>query len=126
MNLTWHIVKKDLRALRWPIGVWFACIIAKLGIGVLLLNASGTEGIEWFNQMDFMSKALAVGELLSFVLVAALIQELRRAGVLIGAAGAHGHVLKIRPPLRLSAAEADLVVEAFDATLTRLEAAGWR
>ena len=75
MNLTWHIVKKDLRALRWPIGVWFACIIAKLGIGVLLLNASGTEGIEWFNQMDFMSKALAVGELLSFVLVAALIQE---------------------------------------------------
>ena len=75
MNLTWHIVKKDLRALRWPIGVWILCIFAKLGVGVLLLNASGQEGVEWFRQMDMMAKGLAVGEVLSFVLVAALIQE---------------------------------------------------
>ncbi len=75
MNLTWHIVKKDLRALRWPIGIWLLCIVAKLGVGVILLNAAGDEGIEWFRQMDIMAKVLAAGELLSFVLVAALIQE---------------------------------------------------
>jgi hypothetical protein len=75
MNLTWHIVKKDLRALRWPIGVWFLCIVSKLGVGVLLLSARGDEGAQWFNQMDLLSKGLAVGEVLSFVLVAALIQE---------------------------------------------------
>src|SRR5262249_55528045 len=75
MNLTWHIVKKDLRALRWPIGVWFLCVVGKLGVGVALLNARGDEGITWFNQMDLLAKTLAVGELLSFVLAAALVQE---------------------------------------------------
>lgn len=75
MNLTWHIAKKDLRALRWPLGLWLLCIVAKLGIGVLLLNDNGEEGVEWFQQMDFLAQGLAVGEVLSFVLVAALIQE---------------------------------------------------
>jgi hypothetical protein len=75
MNLTWHIVKKDLRALKWPLVVWFTCIATKLGVGVLLLTADGSEGATWFSQMDMLAKGLAVGELLSFVLVAALIQE---------------------------------------------------
>lgn len=75
MNLTWHIVKKDLRALKWPLGLWLLCIVAKLGVGVMLLNASGDEGIEWFQQMDILAKGLAAAEGLSFVLVAALIQE---------------------------------------------------
>lgn len=75
MNLTWHIVKKDLRALRWPIGVWLLCIIAKLLVGVLMLNAGGEEDAEWFKQMENLAMALATGEVLSFVLVAAMIQE---------------------------------------------------
>lgn len=75
MNLTWHIVKKDLRALRWPLGLWLLCIAAKLGVGVLLLNATGEEGAAWFQQMDLMARGLAAAEVLSFVLVAALIQE---------------------------------------------------
>ncbi len=37
MNLTWHIVKKDLRALKWPLLFWLLIIIAKLGIGVALV-----------------------------------------------------------------------------------------
>lgn len=75
MNLTWHIVKKDLRALRWPLAVWALLIVAKLGVGVILLTADGTESQEWFTRMDGMSKMLAVFECVSFVLAAAVIQQ---------------------------------------------------
>lgn len=75
MNLTWHIVKKDLRALQWPLLLWIGLIIAKLGVGVALLNADGTEGMEWFNKMDGVSKVLAGLEFMSFVLTAAIIQQ---------------------------------------------------
>ncbi len=75
MNLTWHIVKKDLRALKWPLGLWILLIIAKLGVGVVLLNADGTEGLDWFNKMDALAKVLAAFEFVSFVLTAAIIQQ---------------------------------------------------
>jgi hypothetical protein len=75
MNLTWHIVKKDLRALKWPLALWIFVIIAKLGIGVVLLNADGTEGVEWFNKMDALAKILGIFEFVSFVLTAALVQQ---------------------------------------------------
>lgn len=75
MNLTWHIVKKDLRALRWPLGLWILLIIAKLGVGVVLLNANGTEGVDWFNKLDGLAKVLAAFEFVSFVLTAAIIQQ---------------------------------------------------
>ena len=41
-----------------------------------------------------------------------LINDLRARRVLIGAAGPFGHVLKIRPPLCLSQADADLFLKA--------------
>ncbi len=75
MNLTWHIVKKDLRALKWPLALWTLLIATKLGLGVALLTADGTEGQSWFIRMDGFSKVLAGLECISFVLVAALIQE---------------------------------------------------
>ncbi len=75
MNLTWHIVKKDLRALKWPLAVWTLIIIGKLSVGVALLMADGTEGPEWFMRMDIFSKLLAGLEGVNFVLVAALIHE---------------------------------------------------
>jgi hypothetical protein len=75
MNLTWHIVKKDLRALRWPLLVWVLVIAAKLGVGVVLLASHGIEGSEWFVRMDALGKLLAWLECFSLVLVAALIQE---------------------------------------------------
>ncbi|MES1167358.1 MAG: hypothetical protein ABUL68_05085, partial [Pseudomonadota bacterium] len=75
MNLTWHIVKKDLRALKWPFALWALLIVAKLGVGVLLLNADGTEEPEWFIRMDGLSKILAAFEGVSFVLAAAVIQQ---------------------------------------------------
>jgi hypothetical protein len=40
-----------------------------------LLNADGTEGIEWFNKMDALAKVLAAFEFVSFVLTAAIIQQ---------------------------------------------------
>jgi len=75
MNLTWHIVKKDLRALRWPILLWVLVIITKLGIGVAMLTAAGTEGPEWFLRLDMIAKLLAGIEGVCFVFMAALIHE---------------------------------------------------
>ncbi|MBM3516474.1 MAG: aminotransferase class III-fold pyridoxal phosphate-dependent enzyme [Alphaproteobacteria bacterium] len=46
-----------------------------------------------------------------------VINGMRDGGVLIGAAGRHANVLKIRPPLCLTSAHADLLVTALAATL---------
>jgi len=47
----------------------------------------------------------------------AVINGLRERRVLIGAAGRHGNVLKIRPPLCLSRPQADQILSALAATL---------
>lgn len=47
----------------------------------------------------------------------AVINELRRRGVLIGAAGKAGNTLKIRPPLCLGQTEADLFLEQLELSL---------
>ena len=47
----------------------------------------------------------------------AMINGLRRHGILIGAAGAYGNVLKIRPPLPFARENADQVLAACDAVL---------
>jgi len=44
---------------------------------------------------------------------------LRERRVLIGAAGRYGNVLKIRPPLCFSSANADQLVAALDDTLAQ-------
>ncbi len=75
MNLTWHIIKKDLRALKWPLLLWALVVATKMGIGVVLLTADGTEGPEWFSRLALFSKLLAGLEGCVFVLVAALINE---------------------------------------------------
>ena len=48
----------------------------------------------------------------------AVANGLRRRGVLVGATGPHGNVIKIRPPLVFAKQHADRVVAALDATLT--------
>jgi 4-aminobutyrate aminotransferase-like enzyme len=47
----------------------------------------------------------------------AVINGLRERGILIGAAGRHGNVLKIRPPLCVTATHADELAEAMDEIL---------
>jgi 4-aminobutyrate aminotransferase-like enzyme/Ser/Thr protein kinase RdoA (MazF antagonist) len=49
---------------------------------------------------------------------ARVVDGLRRRGVLVGATGPHGNVLKIRPPLVFDRGHADLLVEALDATIS--------
>jgi len=51
-----------------------------------------------------------------------VINELRERQVLIGAAGARGNVLKLRPPLCLSIAQAERLLTALDAVLATLPA----
>jgi 4-aminobutyrate aminotransferase-like enzyme len=53
-------------------------------------------------------------------LAKAVLNGLRERRVLIGAAGRHGNVLKIRPPLCFSAENADQLVAALDETLAHL------
>jgi 4-aminobutyrate aminotransferase-like enzyme len=49
---------------------------------------------------------------------ARIVNALREAGVLISATGPKGHTLKIRPPLILQQAEADLFLDRLDQALT--------
>lgn len=49
-----------------------------------------------------------------------LINRLFHHHVLTGCAGKHGNVLKLRPPLRFSKADADVFIEAFKASLSDL------
>jgi 4-aminobutyrate aminotransferase-like enzyme len=53
-------------------------------------------------------------------LAKAVLNGLRERRVLIGAAGRYGSVLKIRPPLCFSAANAEQLVAALDETLAQL------
>ncbi len=50
----------------------------------------------------------------------AVVNGLRRRGVLIGASGPAGNVLKIRPPLVFSQADADFLIDRLRDTLTEL------
>jgi 4-aminobutyrate aminotransferase-like enzyme len=46
-----------------------------------------------------------------------VVNELRRAGVLIGSAGKHFDALKIRPPLPFTRADGDVLLESLEAVL---------
>jgi len=50
-----------------------------------------------------------------------VVNDLRRAGVLIGAAGRNGDVLKIRPPLPFRRGDADVLLGTLDGVLKQLE-----
>ena len=49
----------------------------------------------------------------------ALMNRLRQRGVLVGCTGPHGNILKLRPPLVFSAANADRLVTAIDEILSK-------
>ncbi|RWF39634.1 MAG: aspartate aminotransferase family protein, partial [Mesorhizobium sp.] len=46
-----------------------------------------------------------------------VINAMRDRGVLMGKTGIHGNVLKIRPPMPFSRANADLLIETLDEVL---------
>jgi 4-aminobutyrate aminotransferase-like enzyme len=51
-----------------------------------------------------------------------VLNRMRERGVLMGSTGRDGNVLKIRPPLVISAGEADLLLDHLDHVLEGLEA----
>jgi 4-aminobutyrate aminotransferase-like enzyme len=53
-------------------------------------------------------------------LAARLLDGARDRGVMVGSTGPHDNVLKVRPPLVVTPAEADLIVAAIDETLSAL------
>jgi len=55
-------------------------------------------------------------------LAARVVNELRRRGVLVGTTGPHASILKIRPPMVFSAAQADLLADTLDAVLGEVAA----
>jgi 4-aminobutyrate aminotransferase-like enzyme len=67
---------------------------------------------------------LADGGVPATRLAAEIINALRERRVLIGAAGRHGNVLKLRPPLCFSAADAGTLIAALDDSLTQAAAGG--
>jgi 4-aminobutyrate aminotransferase len=54
----------------------------------------------------------------------AVLEAARRHGVLIGKGGLYGNVLRIAPPLSITEAEADRGIDAIEAALTEVSAAG--
>ncbi len=79
MNLTWHIVRKDLRRLQWLIAVIAAVMAAKIGIGVWVLNTEmgGAEfSAFWARRVlgaSFISMILE--GILGMLFVAAVVHE---------------------------------------------------
>jgi 4-aminobutyrate aminotransferase-like enzyme/Ser/Thr protein kinase RdoA (MazF antagonist) len=112
-----------------------ACVAALAVLDViedegLVANAAATG--EWLRQqlaglaprhrsiLDVRGRGLMVAvELADAALASRVRDEMREQGVLIGTTRREGSALKIRPPLCLTRAEAQLVVDALDEVLAR-------
>lgn len=73
MNLTWHLVRKDLRQFRWPIVGWTGLIGAKLLIGFILLS-SGIVDLRAFEWLGLLAQGLSALEYSGLVLVIMVVQ----------------------------------------------------
>ena len=66
-------------------------------------------GLEWVKDRESQTPDPAGAE--------TIVNRLRQAGFLMGRAGEHGNVLKVRPPLVLRQEHADLFLEAFETAI---------
>ena len=66
-------------------------------------------GMEWVQDRESKEPDAAGADV--------IVNRLREAGFLMGRAGEHGNVLKVRPPLVLKREQADLFLEAFEAAI---------
>jgi hypothetical protein len=80
MNLTWHIVKKDLVRMRLPVLVWAVFLSVQVVVSDRLLSIRSVD-YTWFANMGMLLNLLAaVGLLASFILAAALVLDDPLAG----------------------------------------------
>lgn len=75
MNLTWHILKKDLFRHRIAYGLWLVLLLAKIGVlGVSLSDWS--VDADWFEQLQIGDIVLSVVEsIVCFLLVGSFVLE---------------------------------------------------
>ena len=66
-------------------------------------------GMEWVKDRESKEPDAAGADV--------IVNRLREAGFLMGRAGEHGNVLKVRPPLVLKREQADMFLEAFEAAI---------
>ncbi|MDA0366103.1 MAG: aspartate aminotransferase family protein [Chloroflexi bacterium] len=73
-------------------------------------------GVEWVSDRETEAPDVAGAQ--------AVVEGMKRRGVLMGKAGAHGNVLKMRPPLVFEREHADRFLEAFRETIHEVHARG--
>jgi len=75
MNLTWHIVKKDLRRLRWPLAGWGTLLLLRIGLGVRLKYGAAPDPVLVERLQNFNNLFLTFQLVVAYVLVSVLIHE---------------------------------------------------
>ena len=80
MNLTWHIVAKDFRRLRYPIAAWMLAYVVQFALGARLLSGAVPNTSSW-QSMQVACQALS---LIQFVVGFMLIPELVLDDPLVG------------------------------------------
>jgi hypothetical protein len=75
VKLVLHIVRKDLRRLRWPLAAWLALVAAKIGFGFMLIFSDAVNGDLRDRADDLVKGGMLLEGLLTFFLTAMLVQE---------------------------------------------------
>ena len=75
MNLTWHIVKKDLRRLRVPLMFWTVLLVAQAILCARLFTHDAMDP-EWFDKQGvIIPLVVVVGGIFTFIVAAASVLE---------------------------------------------------
>ena len=73
MNLTWHIIKKDLTRLRLPLLLWLALLAGQSLVSIRLLSAQSAD-MNWYTETGMLFNVLlAVTLVVGFLLASALV-----------------------------------------------------
>lgn len=80
MKLTWHLIAKDFRRLRWALAAWLALFVLQVAAGYVLLRGYGGD-MDLPTVLQLTGVALVLLQLLAgYVLVGRLVHEDRLVG----------------------------------------------
>jgi hypothetical protein len=74
MKLMLHIVRKDLRRLRWYLAAWLAVVAARYAIGYAVIWGSVISG-DTFRWLEVVVGAMGAGEVIAMFFVTALLVQ---------------------------------------------------